>query len=95
LPSNVNDHMLDDLRLVAFPNPASDRATIRFHAPGSANATVTLHNITGQQLELLYNKNTVDGNNFVFLDATKYSPGVYLIRLKIREDTQFTKLVIN
>ena len=95
MPSSVYDHKPDDLRLVTFPNPASDRATIRFHAPGSANATVTLHNITGQQLELLYHKNTVDGNNFVFLDATKYAPGIYLVRLKIGENTQFTRLVIN
>lgn len=95
MPSSVYDHKPDDLRLVTFPNPASDRATIRFHAPGSANATITLHNITGQQLELLYHKNTVDGNNFIFLDATKYAPGIYLVRLKIGENTQFTRLVIN
>jgi hypothetical protein len=80
---------------VAFPNPASDRATIRFNAPAAASATVTLHNITGQQLEQLYNKKTVDGNNFVFLDATKYAPGIYLVRLKIGENTQFTKLVVH
>jgi len=95
MPSSVYDHKPDDLRLVTFPNPASDRATIRFHARGSANATIILHNITGQQLELLYHKNTVDGNNFVFLDATKYAPGIYLVRLKIGENTQYTKLVIN
>ncbi len=94
MPSNVNDHRTDDLRLVAFPNPASDRATIRFNAPGSVFANVTLHNITGQQLEVLFNKNTTAGNNFVFLDATRYAAGIYLIRLKIGENTQFTKLVI-
>ena len=95
IPNSVNDNKLDITKLVAFPNPASDRATIRFNAPGAANATVTLHNITGQQLELLYDKNIIAGNNFVFLDAAKYSPGVYLISLKIGEDTQFTKLIIN
>jgi hypothetical protein len=95
MPAGIADNKLDNLRLIAFPNPASDRATIRFNAPGASNATVTLHNITGQQLEVLYNKKAVAGNNFVFLDAAKYSPGVYLIRLNMGEDTQYTKLIIN
>lgn len=95
MPSNVNDYEQDNFRLIAFPNPATDRATIRFNAPGAAKAAVTLHNITGQQLEVLFNKNTTTGNNFVFLDAGIYSPGVYLIRLKIGESVQYTKLIIN
>jgi hypothetical protein len=95
MPSAVDDHKLENARLVAFPNPASDRATIRFNTSVSANAQVTLHNITGQQLEVLYNKDTATGNNFIFLDATRHTPGVYLIRLEVGEDIHLTKLIIN
>ncbi len=94
MPNSVYDNSLTNTRLVAFPNPASDRATIRFNAPGATSAFVSLHNITGQQLEILHDKNVISGNNFVFLDASKYSPGIYLVRLKMGEATQFTKLII-
>ncbi|MBN2214303.1 MAG: T9SS type A sorting domain-containing protein [Bacteroidales bacterium] len=95
MPNYVDDHRLNAYRLIAFPNPASEKATIRFNAPFAAKATVTLHNITGQQLEVLADKSVVEGNNFVFLDVTNYSPGVYLIRLIIEEKEQYTKLIIN
>lgn len=94
-PENVNNQRQDDLSLVAFPNPASERATIRFNAPASGNAIITLHNITGQQLMVLSDKNVNPGNNFVFLDATEYSSGIYLVRVNMGDYTQYTKLIID
>jgi hypothetical protein len=84
-----------DYKLVAFPVPSSDQVTIRFNAPNPAAARVTLYNVAGQQMEILYEKTAVPGNNFVVLDATKYPGGMYYVRLDMEGRTEFSKVVIN
>lgn len=82
-------------KLVAFPVPSSDQVTIRFNAPNPLPARVALYNVTGQQMEILYEKSASAGNNFVVLDAKKYSPGLYYVGLEIEGRTEFAKIIIN
>lgn len=91
---SVEDHIADSYQLVAFPNPASERATVRFNVPATGPAKVTLYDVTGQQVDVLFDKNTHVGNNFIFMDVTSYPRGVYFIKLQFEERTEFTKLVI-
>jgi hypothetical protein len=91
---SVEDHIADSYQLVAFPNPASVKATIRFNVPAAGPAKVTLYDITGQQVDVLLDKNAHAGNNFIFMDVTSYPKGVYFIKLQFEERTEFTKLVI-
>lgn len=93
-PTAVASYRLNDIGLTAFPNPASVKATIRFNVPMTAEAVVTLNNIAGQQLDVLLDKKVQPGNNFVFLDVTNLHPGVYIIRLKVDQETRYTKLVV-
>lgn len=93
-PTSVTDYKLNNIGLTVFPNPASVRATIRFNAPETTEAVVTLSNIAGQQLEVLLDKKVQPGNNFTIFDVTDLHPGVYVIRLKIGQDTRYTKLVV-
>ncbi len=92
--TNVELNTLDNTNLVAFPNPATVRATIRFNASETQRAIVTLNDITGKELEVLMDKKVQPGNNFVFPEVSKYSAGVYLIKLSIGDKTQFTKLIV-
>jgi hypothetical protein len=84
-----------DYKLVAFPVPSSDQVTVRFNAPNPAAARITLYNVAGQQMEILYEKSAVQGNNFVFLDANKYPGGMYYVRLELEGRTEFAKVIIN
>lgn len=78
--------------LVAFPNPASERLTIRFRSPGG-ESTATLYNMAGQTMEVLH-KSTVEGNNFLFLDAGDYPSGIYQLQLDLGGEKAVTKVVI-
>jgi len=91
----IEDHIMARYQLVAFPNPASVKATIRFNVPAAGPAQVILYDVTGQQADVLLDKNVQAGNNFIFLDVTNYSRGVYFIKLQFEERTEFIKLVIN
>ena len=58
-------------------------------------AKVTFYDVTGQQANVLLDKNAQVGNNFIFMDVTRYPKGVYFIKLLFEERIEFTKLIIN
>lgn len=90
---SVEAREADLLELVAYPNPASDRVTIRFRSSLAQPYTATLYNVAGQQVELLQ-KQTHAGRNYLFLDANKYPSGIYQMRIDMEEGTAITKVVI-
>ena len=80
--------------LVVFPNPAFEKATIRFRTSDAQRATVSIHDITGKQIEVLLDKIPQPGNNFVFVDVSKYPAGIYIIKLSVEDNTQYTKFIV-
>lgn len=95
IPSSaVDNKIIEKFNLTAFPNPAQDNVVLRFNSPEMLTAKVILMTVTGQQMDVLYDGCVVPGNNFVEFDASKYSSGVYLIKLQIGEKTEYTKLMV-
>jgi hypothetical protein len=92
--TSVKEKYLDDYSMHAFPNPASGIANIRFLAAEPGDATVTLFNLTGQQVQVLYDKRAKAGYNFVSFDTGEYPAGIYFAILQIGEHTLTTKLCI-
>lgn len=92
-PNSVEQPSLNTLELVAFPNPATEQVTIRFRAEAQFNSTARLYNMAGQQVDM-FNKLTVPGNNFFFLDADSYPAGIYHLRLDLGGETSVAKVVI-
>ena len=79
--------------LTAYPNPASGRLTVQFSAESEINSTATLYNVAGQQVDI-FNKVTVEGRNFMYLDAAKYPAGIYQLHLDLNGVSAVTKVVI-
>jgi hypothetical protein len=92
--TSVKEKYLDDYCMHAFPNPASGIANIRFLAAEPDDATVTLFNVTGQQVQVLYDKRAKAGYNFVSFDTGEYPAGIYFAILQIGEHTLTTKIFI-
>jgi hypothetical protein len=81
--SAVHTNTADAVGLVAYPNPASGEATIRFHILQPDQAQVSLLDVSGKQVDILYNKYTGTGYQFVTLKTDRYPHGVYCIKLQI------------
>jgi hypothetical protein len=79
--------------LVAFPNPATERVTVRFRANSTAFATATLYNMAGQTVDV-FTRATVEGNNYLFLEAGNYPAGIYHLNLDVNGERAVTKVVI-
>jgi hypothetical protein len=91
--TSVKEQLADQMKLVAFPNPASDRVTVRFSASDALAFTATLYNVTGQQVEL-WTRHSHAGQNYLYLDAHQYPSGIYQMRIDMNGATAVTKVVI-
>ncbi len=94
-PNSVDDRLVNDLNeLTAYPNPASGKATIRFRVPDYNSVKVSLLNLNGQVLDVLYEGSAVPDYNIVHFNADVYPAGVYMIKLQQGEHLGYTKILI-
>jgi len=93
-PNTVQTNTAEAVDLVAYPNPASGEATIRFHILRPDQAQISLLDISGKQVDILYDNYAGTGYQFVTLKTDRYPKGVYCIRLQIGADVSNTKIMI-
>ena len=88
-PSSLNEHLVSDVFLQVYPNPASDVLYIR----SEGNLQYTLSNISGQVIR----KGIVTGNTHEE-NISDLEPGLYLISIRHRqsgaEKTYHKKIVV-
>ncbi len=81
-------------KIMVTPNPASYQANLQFNSKLSGIAMLTISN----QLDAVVVSKTINiakGQNYQTLDLSKLLNGVYYIKLKVGNDTQVSKMVIN
>jgi hypothetical protein len=80
--------------LNVYPNPTKGFAEISFFANESQKAVVSISNIIGQEVYTSVNSvNT--GNNVIKIDLSKYENGIYIVKLKTKNNSLSKKLILN
>lgn len=91
---NIDYEVITDLKeaqtddhFTVFPNPATNYISIKLN--GDSNAGLTVSDLTGKTVftKVLYE----DVSN---VDVSDLSDGVYIVKLKIRNRTYFSKLIV-
>ncbi len=77
-----------------YPNPFNPTTTISFSLPHSANTTLTVFNVLGQEVATLINGYTTVGAHQVQFDATRLASGTYFYRLTSGDFTQIKKMML-
>ncbi len=77
------------LGLTNFPNPFSDRTTVRFMVPVKGRAVVEIHTLLGALAATIDDPDDYEGLHTLFLDRKGLPAGLYLftVRLKTSDDT--------
>lgn len=76
-----------------YPNPTNGLTNIQLIGIAGQEYTITIHNSLGQQIDLVYQGELVDGvNNFEY-DMSGLAKGVYLVRIESEGRLQTTKLI--
>jgi parallel beta-helix repeat protein len=65
-----------------FPNPCKNKTTIVFSLPTKDHVQLAIYSLSGRKLETLVDDEIKAGIHQISWDARRYSPGVYLYRMK-------------
>jgi Secretion system C-terminal sorting domain len=79
IPGNIPGG--EKLQLGNYPNPFSDRTTVRFTLPEAGSATVEIFDMNGRRVRSLYDGSLNAGTHELVFDAGQLSSGAYLCRL--------------
>ena len=89
----IDNHVANDVtQLSTYPNPAADVLNVRFISNTPGKAKISLLSLTGQVLETIDMDAAADYNNATF-DVSKYSNGVYFVKLEVNGEISHTKVV--
>jgi Secretion system C-terminal sorting domain len=85
----------DQFRLsAAHPNPFNPSTSVRLMLPETVDLTVTVYNITGQQVAVLANGQFSAGQHNLTFDASKLASGLYFVRATVPGELDQTQKVM-
>ncbi len=70
-----------DEELRVFPNPAKDQIVAGFYMPEDADVVISFRDYTGK-LIVCYNETIEKGQNFLTLDISEFSSGLYILSIE-------------
>jgi hypothetical protein len=77
-----------------YPNPFNPAVAIPFRLSSPARVTVSVYDITGRLIAILYNGIAMTGEHRVIWNAGRQSSGVYLIRMNWGKRTEVRKALL-
>lgn len=92
---NVKDEVVSEIVLgQSFPNPTNDKAVIEYAMPYSANVTIDLVNVYGQQVGILQQGEVTAGTHRVDVSTRELAAGVYFYNLRTQDQTLTRKMIV-
>ena len=77
-----------------YPNPFNPNTTIRYGLPIASEVNLSIYNLLGEEVALLFNGNMPAGNHQVTWDASSMTSGIYFYRLQAGDFVQTRKMVL-
>lgn len=95
-PASVRVQMQEALRLSGpAPNPVSERATLTFAVKTETEAKVTLYDLLGQEVRVLYRDRPTPGQSQrIRLDVSDLPSGTYILRLQAGDRSKTRRMTV-
>ncbi len=77
-----------------YPNPFNSATVLNYSLPEACPVTICIHNLLGQQVDILYEGVQHAGEHSVTWDASNFPSGVYFARLETGGYAESLKLVL-
>jgi photosystem II stability/assembly factor-like uncharacterized protein len=77
-----------------YPNPFNPSTKIKFDLPKASNIRISVYDMKGAEVEVLLNGNVRGGTFEYSWNASKYSSGIYFIRLVSTEFSSIKRMVL-
>lgn len=77
-----------------YPNPFNPSTTINYSIPKTANVTIKIYDVLGNEIKTLVESEQTAGNYSLVLNASSFASGVYFYRIKANEFTATKKFIL-
>lgn len=77
-----------------FPNPFNPKTTIKYSLPGDFFVRVSVFNLFGQEVALLYEGNQSEGRYEYVFNGEHLPGGIYFVRLQMNNHTETRKMIL-
>ena len=91
--SNTHD-IKQNINLNIFPNPANSITCIELKLDNFSKGNILMKNVLGETVKIIHKGNISKRNSKFFIDASKYSSGLYYIIFENENDQKIKKLLI-
>ncbi|MBL0048959.1 MAG: T9SS type A sorting domain-containing protein [Bacteroidetes bacterium] len=91
--NKVKEIETKEIKIIAYPNPASQQLTIKIDGTIKGNVRLKMLNINGKEVytkEILNLKNT----DRILLNLSSYTEGIYILQLVYNEGVVMQKVII-
>ena len=76
-----------------YPNPFSQATEIKYYLPSSGHVRISVHNMLGNELDVLINERKDEGDDRIRFDGSNYPSGQYTYTMTFASnDGRQTKL---
>ena len=81
-PTIVENEIADNFYILRnYPNPFNPSTKVQFSVPQQSDVKITLHDMLGRELKLLFDDKVDAGMQEFVVDAGNFASGVYLVRM--------------
>jgi serine protease AprX len=77
-----------------YPNPFNPSTKLEFQTPVQSDVVITLNNILGEEIAVLYSGVTLPGKHDLTIDGSHLSSGLYLVRMKAENVVKTIKITL-
>lgn len=91
---NVNDAMNELYSISATPNPFSAQTKINFGIDNYEYVRLSIHNLAGQEISVLLDKELPSGNYSIPFNANNLQQGIYFYKLQINRNSAINKIIL-
>ena len=90
----IDKNTTNNLKLIVYPNPATDQITIWFNLPTPQPVTVKIFNLLGKVLLDIPKMDYQDGDNYLTIPLLNFMNGIYFMEFKTNDELKTKKVFI-
>ena len=77
-----------------YPNPFNNSTLLIYNLPKRAQVNISVHNILGQEIVVLFSGHREAGKHEIHWDASPYPSGTYFIRYQAGDYSMVNKCIL-
>ena len=78
----------------AYPNPFNPSTNIEYSISTSGNVKIAIYDVTGRQVDVIYNDYQSSGSHSVIWNAINSPSGIYYMQIQAQNDIHTQKVVL-